>query len=640
MLRWALLPLLAACASAPVAPLAPRAAPSFDLVTEGDRLRRRGEPNEAEARYEAALREDGGSVRARLGLQEIGLARGRALSLRRDARALGDGFLAGRLEPPRRQAEAFGAAEEPWRSLGLAMAQKGRGGDAVDPYRRVRALDPGLAIGRVGLANALLAEGRLGEAEAEYLAARWADPYHPAPSIGLSVIADQRGDLAGALRHAREAYRLAPAEETLADRVQEISERAGRKAVADAARLFEAEGAAGAGWALLLASRTALADGDAARARLLLEEARERGVTAAEADAAPAPVPPPLRTFMNAFVRGTTARYRHYVATGERESFREFHAWARRLFEETTGKVLGPAGEPIEYSFVGKLVDPTERSDEPLVRELAAHGLLLVLGQRSGCPPEAMVAELVRREPRAPARVRGVHVEREVAWTGTRHLAGYQEWAGGGDLAGLALEGLVLIDLHAIARWEGEIERRRARLAPWRDEILREPALDDAPVTSLDDPAGVEDRLYLDAKVDLRGEVLVHEDAHLVDAMLHLPVLKHPFRNLALALKGGLDPKEILSLLERNAQLAAIAEGPAPRAALATCCASLGRGDAHGVGYAAIVEAFVEAIRDHPEGYPEIDVTRVIVQQLHLLPDSKIRALAQETAEGWGLSAG
>jgi hypothetical protein len=285
-------------------------------------------------------------------------------------------------------------------------------------------------------------------------------------------------------------------------------------------------------------------------------------------------------------------------------------------------------------------MDPTERSDEPLVRELAAHGLLLVLGQRSGGPPEAMLAELVRRDPRARVRVRGAEVEREVAWTGTRHLAGYQEWAGGGDLAGLALEGLVLIDLHAIARWEGEILRRRARLAPWRDEILREPALEDPPVTALDDPAGVEDRLYLEAKLDLRGEVLAHEDAHLVDAMLHLPVLKHPFRNIELAFKGGFSAEEILSLLERNAQLSAIAEGPAPRAALATCCAALGRGDAHGVGYAGIVEAFVEEIHERPQLYPEIDPARVIVQQLHRLPDEKVRALARATMERWGLTAG
>lgn len=621
-------------------PYEPRPAPAAALVDEGDRLRRRGEAAEAEARYEAALVVDAGSVRAGLGLQEIALSRGEALAARREARAGGDAFLAGRLEPVRRQAEVFELAAEPWRSLGLAMAVSQAGGGAVAAGRRVRSLDPGLAMGRIGLANALMAEGRLGEAEAEYMAARWADPDHPAPFIGLSIVADQRGDLGAALAYAREAYRLAPAEESLAERVQEIAGRAGRKALAEAGRLFESEGAAGEGLALLLASRTAAIEGDKPRARALVERARERGVTAAEAEAVPAPAPPPVHAFVTAFVKGTTARYRHYAATGERESFREFHEWARRVYEQTTGRRLGPPGTPIDYSFVGKLMDPTEETDEPLVRELAAHGLLLVLGQRSGGPPEAMLAELVRREPRARVRVRGAEVEREVAWTGTRHLSGYQEWAGGGDLAGLALEGLVLIDLHAIARWEGEILRRRARLAPRKEEILREPALEDLPLAALDDPADVDGRLYLEAEIDLSGEVLKHEDAHLVDAMLHLPVMKHPFRNLELAFRSGFSSAEVLSMLERNAQLTAIAEGPSPRAALATCCAALGHRDAHGRGYTAIVQAFVEAIEDDPGRYQEIDPSRVIVQQLHRLPDWKIRALARETIERWGLSVG
>ncbi|MFI5404026.1 MAG: hypothetical protein ACHQ1G_13890, partial [Planctomycetota bacterium] len=361
------------------------------------------------------------------------------------------------------------------------------------------------------------------------------------------------------------------------------------------------------------------------------------GMTAEEVASAEAPAPPPVRPFVRAFVRGTTARYRHYAATGESESFREFHAWARQLYERTTGKTLGPPGRPIDYAFVGRLVDATEGSDEPLVRELAGMGLLLVIGQRSGGPPEAMLAQLVRREPRTRVRVRGTEVDREVAWIGTRHLSGYQEWAGGGDLAGLALQGIVLVDLHAIARWEGEIARRRAQLAPRAGEILAERALDDRPATAIDDPAGVEDRLCLEGRVDLKGEVLKHEEAHLVDAERHLPVLKHPLRNFELALRGGFSASEILALLERNAQLAAIAEGPAPRIALATCCAALGRGDPHGVGYSAIVEAFVEEIDARPGRYPEIDAACVIVQQLHRLSDAQIRAIARSIADAWGL---
>jgi Tfp pilus assembly protein PilF len=635
--RAALCLLLAACAAVPARPLTPAPAPAAATVQQGDRLRRRGQADEAEAAYREAVQADAGSVRAHLGLQEIGLDRGLELQLRREYRAMGDPFLAGRLEAPERQLEDLAFAGEPWRSVGFALAASGTGGDSLPAARRAVELDPGLAVGRIALGNALLARGNLGEAEAEFEAAIWADRLHPAPWIGLSIVADQRGELEAALRFAEEAYRLAPSEESLVERIHDLAQRSGPQALRDASRVFEAAGGWGEGLALLRASRRAAADGEAERARELLARARERGTTAAEAAAVPSPAPPPLRAFVAALARGTTARYRHYAATGERESFREFHEWARALYERTTGTKLGPPGHVIDYAFVGKLVDPTESSDEPLVRELAGHGILLVLGQRSGGPPEAMLAELVRRETRARARVRGAEVEREVAWIGTRYLSGYQEWAGGGDLAGLALEAIVLIDLHAIARWEGEITRRRARLLPRRQQILAEPALEDEPARAIDDPAGVDDRLYLEATLDLKGEVLKHEEAHLVDADRHLPVLKHPFRNLELAFRGGFDASEILALLERNAQLAAIAEGPGPRAALATCCAALDRTGPHGAGYGQIVEAFVEAIAAQPDKYPEIDASRVIVQQLHRLSDAEIRAIARGIQEQWGL---
>ena len=74
--------------------------------------------------------------------------------------------------------------------------------------------------------------------------------------------------------------------------------------------------------------------------------------------------------------------------------------------------------------------------------------------------------------------------------------------------------------------------------------------------------------------------------------------------------------------------------------ALATCCAGLSRGGAHGVGYSGIVEAFVDEIGARPERYPEIDASRVIVQQLHRLSDAQVRALARETMKRWGLSEG
>jgi hypothetical protein len=482
-----------------------------------------------------------------------------------------------------------------------------------------------------------LAAGATGLAEAEFRAAMWSDPAHPAPALGLSLLADRRGSLADAFRWALEAYARAPAEASLAARVREVAARSGRQDwMAQAGHLLADQGGGNA--EILLAAGSLLRDGGSpAAAAEAWERARESGATPEEVAARAAEGrAPAARDFVRSLAAGVEARYRHYAATKEKEDFGAFVAWARSLWEARTGETLGPRGGTVEFAFVGKLVDPSLASDEPLVRACARHGMLLVLGQRRGGPPEAFLADVVRREPLSSVRLRGTEVEREVVWTGRRHLSGYQEWAGAGDIAGLALDRLVIVDLHAVAAWEGGLRRDRARLLPHRAEVLGEPALEDPPVTSVDDPAGVDRRLLLDAGIDVAAEVLVHEDAHLVDAARHLPVGSHPFRNFGLALSRGFGAEEILGYLERNAQLCAITEGPGPRGALAACCAALGGQGAHATGYREIVAGIVEEIRANPARYPAIDQDRVIVQQLHRLSDEEVRGAARELARRWG----
>ncbi|MGH7162856.1 MAG: hypothetical protein ACREID_05175, partial [Planctomycetota bacterium] len=342
--------------------------------------------------------------------------------------------------------------------------------------------------------------------------------------------------------------------------------------------------------------------------------------------------------FLDAFVEGMEARYRHFNATGESESLEELLVWAHALCARTTGTPLPPPAAPLDYPFVGKLVDATVETREPLVALCAARGVLLLLGQLRGGPPEALVARVVERTGIGTTRVRGTEVEREVVTVARPRLTGYQEWAGQGDVAGIALHRVVVLDRDAVASWEGALRRRVAALAPRRDALLAELALEDAPVTSVEDPAGVADRLLLAGPLALDAEVRVHEDAHLVDALRHLPVGRHPLRNFALAFRRGFSGQEILAYLERNAQLAAIAEGPAPLAALATCCATLGGRGPHASGYEEIVRGFVLEIAARPERYPEIDGSRVIVQQLHRLPEEKVRALARALSLRWGVA--
>jgi Tfp pilus assembly protein PilF len=574
-------------------------------------------------------------------LQRIALARGRDLSLRRAYRALGDGFLEGILEAnPKKRRTAIERAPEPWRSYGLGWVAHAQGDlkGAVRHYGQAIRLEPGHVPSRVALGRVLWAQGRVGAAETQFQAALWLDSSSVGALTGMSAVDLRRGWRDRGLTWALRALREFPSDASLIRKVYEIAdvmsdERAIRRAGSVLARL-EGNG----GVAPFLAARLYEKLGDRVAATEAFECARRGGVTDTEIQyARRARHSPGLARFLEAFRAGVLARYRYYVATGDAETFDEFLAWARKLYERVTGDSLDAFGEPISYSYVGKFIDPTAASRDGLVLAAAREGVLILLGQRYRGPPEAIVAEIDRREPACRAFVRGREVEREVLWLGAKIVPSFSEYTGSGELAGLALDGVVLVDRQAVAGLEGELMRRRAQLESSREALLGEPALADAPVRSMADPAGVADKLLLSGEVDFGAEVLVHEDAHLVDAERHLPVASHPFRNLLLVVSKGFRQEKILAYLERNAQLTAIAEGSHPRAALVTCCRSLGGRGPHARGYREIVQGMVDEILKSKKQYIQIDRKRVIVQQLHRLSDDEVRALAVKLSKRWGV---
>ncbi|MHC4933408.1 MAG: transcriptional repressor LexA, partial [Planctomycetota bacterium] len=415
-----LLVVCGACASAPREPLRPTGGLDSDLVWRADLHARRGEDREAEELYRKAIDEEPGSIRAHTGLQAIQKRRGRELAVRREYDSLDpDPFLMARLHPnPVLQMELYQISDEPYRSIGLgaSAAELGKIAYAKEHFESAVEMDPGNPWARLTLGRMELAQGRLGSAEAQFRASLWTEPGHPTAAAGLSSVADRRGDLREAYRWALEAYERAPGREGPAHRLHDLCVRMEeRKALLDgAAALSE-----GSDKAMLLASDLWERAGQPQIAAQAIARARERGATGAEVEALEREwKEPALRPFVVAFTNGVMGRYRHYAATGEAESFDEFVDWARGLFERTTGRELGRRGVVMDFSFVGKLMDATLGTDEPLVRACAEAGLLLVLGQREGGPPEAMLADVVRREPLRRVRVRGTEVEREAVWTG------------------------------------------------------------------------------------------------------------------------------------------------------------------------------------------------------------------------------
>jgi len=621
-------------------PMRPRSQPSWGRILEARTLARTGEQVGALERLEIAAEEDPGDLDTHVAIQRIETARGRNLSLRRRYRAVG-GYLAGRLETDKYlQRSGFEAAPEPWRSYGLgnmALAVRDRA-LAAEHFARALAQDPGFLPARIALAGVFLDQGRVGAAEAQYRAVLWQDARSVAGRVGMSSVESLRGRRGRALDWLIEALRESPASDSLAEMLHGYAR--GTAPGIDAKRAADAlmDVSGGSGLAQLYAGRL-LEDRDGLNAGAdAFAAARAAGATPAEVSHLKRPAHTEgMDRFLKVLSKGVRSRYRHYALSGESESFDEFVSWVRSEFEQATGEKLGPAAVPQSYAFIGKIIDATLQSDDPLVLRCAKDGVLLLLGQRSGGPPEALAAEIARREAARAVKSRGRTARREAVWLGRRYVRGYQEWIGGGDLAGLALEGLVLIDREETARWEGDVKRRRLRLAAEAEGLLAEEALRDTPVTSVRDPGGVGTKLLLSGPLDFAEEVLVHENAHLIDAARHLPITHHPFRNLFLALGRGFSREAILGYLERNAQLTAIAEGPQPRAGLATCCLALNGGGAHSRGYTEIVEGMVSEIHERPDDFPAIDTSRVIVQQLHRLTEDEVRELARVLATKWGV---
>lgn len=86
----------------------------------------------------------------------------------------------------------------------------GRPADAVPKLERVLAARPDHVDARLNLGLALLALGRLDEAEAAFLAVTRQAPTYADAWIGLARVGQRRGDLPAARRAADEAARLAP----------------------------------------------------------------------------------------------------------------------------------------------------------------------------------------------------------------------------------------------------------------------------------------------------------------------------------------------------------------------------------------------------------------------------------------------
>ncbi|MCC6406644.1 MAG: hypothetical protein IT453_05740 [Planctomycetes bacterium] len=144
---------------------------------------------------------------------------------------------------------------------------------------------------------------------------------------------------------------------------------------------------------------------------------------------------------------------------------------------------------------------------------------------------------------------------------------------------------------------------------------------------------------------DLVAVTAIHEEGHLCDRTRFFPLTAHWGRALGFLARHFFSPEAIAERLEYRAQLIALCESADPRLPLADVLAAAEAGSEgltpHAAAYRRLLAdwlALLDAdLECDPARWPELDPTRVLVQELHRLPPERIRELARTLARREGL---
>lgn len=292
--------------------------------------------------------------------------------------------------------------------------------------------------------------------------------------------------------------------------------------------------------------------------------------------------------------------------------------------------------------LIGRWLDHGTDTTSPIVRHFRTYGRFLMLGQRSGQPPEAIVLSLasLTRAQEIPSIVGTLRHDVAVGYD--RSVRGYIA-AEGGVLGGACLPDGIWLDADAARSTEITLRRILAREPERVARARRQLA---TPIASPDDPEAwsfldlhaVRLRL-LDDHVranpdDVWGSFRTlrsHEYGHLVDLRRHLPIWRGLPASIGLLFERGFSPHRIESHLEERAQLSAVAFSPHPRLALLEMMLGLpiftDEPRVHDAGYAAGLLQMLRLLEAEPQ--VPFDRLRRRTEQLDRVPNPMLRAVAR-----------
>jgi hypothetical protein len=296
--------------------------------------------------------------------------------------------------------------------------------------------------------------------------------------------------------------------------------------------------------------------------------------------------------------------------------------------------------------FLGGWLDTSASTASPIVRHFRRYGRFLVLGQRTGQPPEAILLSLASLAEKREVRTQGYAFRHDVSIGYDREMRSYVDFRGGA-LCGACLPDGVWLDADS-SRREEHANRASLELDPEVLARLDRSAADPPPADGIDGPFAL-DRpedvsLRLLRRYARRGgdgwgafrALAAHEFGHVLDIERHLPVGRGLADSCAVLFSQGVSLAKVEAFLEGRAQRAAVVDAPDPDLALSEMTRSLPLREktpgAHDRGYRDQVAAFVRHVHDHAASYPAIDPTRSIVAQLDRLTNEEIRDVAKAVA--------
>lgn len=335
---------------------------------------------------------------------------------------------------------------------------------------------------------------------------------------------------------------------------------------------------------------------------------------------------------------------------GDQTEFDAFVRAVRRISRDCLGEDVVEPVVRREYVAIGSFLDPDPEHGSGLARYFDRFGQFLVVGQRAlggidGYLLTKIGSRRIEQGGKPVLRVLGEEL-----------LIPSRIEAKGGEIAGFALETFIVLNVDR-ARAAAERTRRA-----WNDRVTAassEPgALEDeielaaspAERVALSEPGSVVLRTLLRSYGAFLGNggrpaeydglmldaVETHERAHIADAHEFLPLFDDVSRKVGILAENGFSGANVEAWLEGRAQLEALAAAADPRIALAELLRDLPSrvsSPPHSVGYYDVAEQLVQLIEESGSSTPEIDLSRVIVQQLDRLPPERIRGLAKRLLE-------